>query len=113
MRTTIRIFFILTLVLWSLWGQAATVTTTADSGPGSLREAISNAAADETIDFAVSGLITLSSGELAINTNLTIAGPGLTNLTIARSSAAGTPDFRIFNITAGSVKISGLSISNG
>jgi hypothetical protein len=92
---------------------AATVTTTADDGPGSLRNAIANAAPGETIDFSVSGTIELSSGELLITKNLIIAGPGAGSLTVQRSTAPGTPDFRIFNITAGSVRIAGLTVSKG
>ena len=62
-----------------------------------------------------SATITLSSGELAINKNLTISGPGANRLTVQRSMASGTAPFRIFNIAAGnlSVTISGLTITNG
>ncbi|PYJ59736.1 MAG: hypothetical protein DME24_11985, partial [Verrucomicrobia bacterium] len=62
-------------LLRSPFASAAVVTTTDDSGPGSLREAIATAAPGETVTFAVSGVIALSSGELVITTNLTIAGP--------------------------------------
>src|SRR5436190_22998205 len=55
---------------------AALVTSTADNGPGSLREAIASAAPGDTLTFAVTGAITLTSGELLITTNLTITGPG-------------------------------------
>lgn len=41
-----------------------TVTSTADSGPGSLRAALAGAASGDTINFAVTGTITLTSGEL-------------------------------------------------
>ena len=93
--------------------QAATVTTTADSGPGSLRDAIATAAVGETIDFTVLGTITLTSGELQIGKDLTILGPGADNLTIQRSTANGTPDFRIFNLQSGIGTISGLTVKNG
>src|SRR5436190_12037604 len=56
-----------------------TVTTTADNGPGSLRDAIAIASDGDTIQFdpALSGqTITLTSAELAINNNITINGPG-------------------------------------
>src|SRR3981081_2580491 len=56
-----------------------TVTNTADSGPGSLRAAISAAASGDKINFAptLNGqTITLTSGELLINKNLSIQGPG-------------------------------------
>ena len=95
------------------WGLAALVTTTADSGPGSLRQAIASAASGETVTFAVSGLITLTSGELAIDRDLTILGPGANNLVIQRSFAPGTPGFGIFNVASATVIISGLTVSNG
>src|SRR6516225_3289874 len=54
-----------------------TVTNNLDSGPGSLRAEIAAAKSGDTVAFAPSiGLINLSSGELVINKNLTIQGPG-------------------------------------
>jgi hypothetical protein len=53
------------------------------------------------------------SGELSIDKDLTISGPGAGNLLIQRSTAGGTPDFRIFNVVWGDVTISGLTVSNG
>ena len=93
--------------------QAATVTTTADSGNGSLRAAIAGAVPGETINFTVSGTITLTTGELLVNKTLTVSGPGAANLTIERSAASGTADFRLFNIDSGIVTLSGLTIRNG
>lgn len=87
-----------------------TVTDTGDSGAGTLRQAIADAAVGEEIQFAVTGNIDLQS-ELAIGKNLTITGPGLANLTVDRDGGAG--DLRIFNITAGTVTISGLTIQGG
>ena len=95
------------------------VTTSADSGPGSLRRAIEDACVGGTITFDmtpghVTSPITLTTAELAINKDLTISGPGANVLTIMRSTAGGTPDFRIFRIAAGqTVNISGLTLSNG
>jgi hypothetical protein len=58
--------------------------------------------------------ITLTTAELNINKSLTITGPGANQLTVQRSAAGGTPDFRIFKINSGNtVSISGLTISNG
>lgn len=94
-----------------------TVTTTADSGPGSLRDAINTAAPGDTITFTLpaGSTITLTSGPLGINKSLTITGPGANQLTVARSSAGGTANFRIFDIFPGpnNVTISGLTITNG
>jgi uncharacterized repeat protein (TIGR01451 family) len=92
------------------------VTTNADSGAGSLRQAIIDACDGGTIVFDMTQVvspITLTSAELAINKNLTIQGPGANLLTVQRSIAVGTPRFRIFNIQSGTVNISGLTISNG
>ena len=97
-----------------------TVTSAGDAGgscPGAtctLRQAIAIAAPGDTINFAAGiTTITLTSAELLINKNLTISGPGANLLTVQRSAASGTPNFRIFNIASGNVTISGLTIANG
>ncbi|MGH9966445.1 MAG: hypothetical protein ACREBG_01230 [Pyrinomonadaceae bacterium] len=79
-----------------------TVTSTADSGPGTLRQAILDAVSGDTITFSLpaNSTITLTSGQLLINKNLTINGPGANLLTVQRSTASGTPAFRIFAIDA-------------
>jgi len=111
-RNAIAPLFVLIAVLVSAPARAATVTSNADSGLGSLRDAIAGAAPGETIVFSGVSTITLTGGELSIDKNLTISGPGASNLTIQRSAASG--DFRIFNVTAGAtVAISGLTVSNG
>lgn len=47
-------------------------------------------------------------------TNMTIAGPGANLLTVQRSNADGTPNFRIFTINSNrTVNISDLTIANG
>jgi len=99
------------------------VTNTNDSGAGSLREIIRTACSGDTITFSIptsdpgfSGgvfMITLTSAELLIDKNLKIAGLGANLLTVKRSTAGGTPDFRILNISAGTVTLSGLMLSNG
>lgn len=94
------------------------VTTTADSGAGSLRDTIAAASAGDTIQFDTmlkGQTITLTSAELLINKNLTIDGPGADQLTVHRSTANGTPAFRIFEIDNNStaVTIAGLTIANG
>lgn len=84
-----------------------TVTTQADSGAGSLRDTIAASSANDTISFAVTGTIALTSGELVINRNLTITGPA------AGIRVSGNNASRVFNITAGNVSMSGLRITNG
>jgi predicted outer membrane repeat protein len=78
-----------------------TVTNLNDSGSGSLRDTIAAAGGGDEIVFAshVRGTLTLTSGELNISKPLRIVGPGANQLTIARSSASGTPPFRLFHIT--------------
>jgi len=102
---------VLLTALLSLTGSsfAGVVTTLADNGPGSLRAAV---ASGGTITFTVTGTITLTSGEIAVPGSITILGPGADQLTIQRSTAAGTPEFRLFNIR-GSAVISGVTLSNG
>jgi hypothetical protein len=89
-----------------------TVLNNHDSGPGSLRAAVTSAASGDTIQFSSSlqgQTITLTSGELAITRNLDIEGPGATNLSISGNSAS-----RIFDIAGGTtVRLAGLTITQG
>src|SRR5438128_950652 len=88
------------------------VTNTNDSGPGSLRQALADSNDGDTITFAVTGAISLTSGELVINKNITISGPGADLLAV--SPAANAATFRIFHVMLGhTVIIEGLTISNG
>jgi hypothetical protein len=86
-----------------------TVTNTNDSGPGSLRQALSVVNDGDTIDFAITGTITLTSGELLVNDSITISGPGAANLAVD-----GNTDGRVFHVAPGkTVTISSLTITNG
>ena len=98
------------------------VTNLSDSGPGSLRDALTDVLDGETITFntmlhtpgvkAPMAVITLTSDELVINNNITIVGPGADMMTIARDASAAP--FRIFEITPNhTVTIEGLTISGG
>ena len=76
---TCRILFatcLSALCLAALSAEAATITVAfyGDSGPGSLRQALAVAHDGDRITFAVSGTITLTSGELKIAHDLTIQG---------------------------------------
>ena len=85
-----------------------TVTSTNDSGPGSLREAIACAASGDTIDATgISGTITLTSGTLSVSNNVSFVGPGAGALTVS-----GNHLFRVFNILGGNVLMSGLTIAD-
>ena len=90
------------------------VTTLADGGAGSLRDAVARANAlpgADTIDFqpALAGTIALTGGELDITDDVAIAGPGATSLTVSGSNTS-----RVFKIEPGkAVTISGLTIAQG
>jgi cell division septation protein DedD len=92
-----------------------TVTSSNDSGPGSLRQALADANNGDTIDFdpALKGqTITLTTAELVIIKSITISGPGANLLAVSR--AGNAPTFRIFHVLSGlTVVIDGLTISNG
>lgn len=100
---------------------AITVDTLVDEADGSivdgdvsLRDAIAAAAPGETIDFSVTGTISLALGEMLINKSLSIAGPGRDRLTIDAHGAS-----RIFDVTDGNannnitVSFSGMTLTGG
>ena len=100
--------------------QAIIVTTLADTGPGSLRAAITaanaNGAGLDDIIFSggLSGTINLESALPDIASSLTINGPGANLLTVRRAYDA-TADFGIFNIPSGglTVAMNSITINNG
>src|SRR5215468_5234075 len=94
-----------------------TVLNLADSGPGSLRAAITAAnltPGANVIQFAggLHGTIPLSStnGELSITRDLMINGPGANQLTVSGGNVT-----RVFDVSGGSTHLSmtGLTIANG
>ena len=89
-----------------------TVTTTADSGNGSLRNAIATAKSGDTIQFIKSlagKTITLKSGQLAINKDLMIDGSGASGLTIS-----GNQISRVFRLEQKcKATLKNLTIANG
>lgn len=104
--------------LTSLSAEAAVliVTNTQDSGIGSLRDTIDVAHDGDTIQFdgALNGqTITLTTVQILIDKDLTINGPGADKLTVRRSTANGTPAFRIFEIFGYTVTLAGLTLANG
>jgi len=90
------------------------VSSLADSGLGSLRQAIlyANAATgDDAIDFTVTGTINLAGALPSLSTNIDIKGPGANLLTVQHDSGDA---YRIFTVDSGAiVGISGLTVSNG
>lgn len=97
-------------VFSSLSAQIITVTNGNDSGPGSLREAISTAASGDTIIFAPGVTeVTLTSAELIIGSDLSITGGGVT---VTRDALA--QPFRILQVSPEvTASISGLAILRG
>jgi len=89
--------------------QYITVTNRADSGPGSLRAALTAARNGDAIDVTgVPGTITLTSGTLTIPSGVTILGPGASTLTVS-----GNKTGRVLNALGTNITISGLTIANG
>ncbi len=90
------------------------------AGQCTLRAAIqeSNTSQRNVIIFAMPWptVINLTLGELAVTGNFTsIVGPGARRLSIQRSLAQGTPEFRIFHVPNAqtNIVIRGISIKNG
>jgi len=88
------------------------VTNNDDSGPGSLRQAIEAAnasAGTDVIEFEVVGTIVLTAGKLTITDDLTISGPGISDLTVS-----GNDSSRVFELADGVVtELAGMTISDG
>jgi hypothetical protein len=89
------------------------VANCADSGPGSLRDAITNAADGATIDIPhlLCSKITLASGSLPVTqNNLTVNGPGRSLLQIVPDVNQTSPVFA--HSGTGLLTISGLRVAN-
>lgn len=103
--------------------QSLIVSNVDDSGEGSLRQAISDATTngaglDDIIFsnavFNTTQTITLTTGEIVINSNVTLNGPGANLLYVLRDQAAA--DFRLFDIAFGlteGVAFSGMTVGRG
>ena len=84
------------------------VTTTTDSGAGSLRAQIAAAATGDTVAITATGTIALTTGEIAITgKNLIVAGPGANSLTITTNATT-----RALKIVNARCTISGLAFNN-
>lgn len=83
-----------------------TVTSTNDTGPGSLRNALANVADGDTITCSATGTISLANGALVVSNSVSIVGPGYNALTVIGQSDRG---FRIG--PSKTVSLSGLGIS--
>jgi hypothetical protein len=97
------------LIALSTLAATITVTNTNDSGAGSLRQALANANNGDTIHFGITGVITLTTGELLVDKSITINGPGAASLTVDAILAS-----RVFHVSSGvTAAIAGLTITNG
>jgi hypothetical protein len=102
------------LCLTALSTQAATITVmnTNNSAAGSLRQALADAVDGDTINFDSSlnrQTITLTGGELLVDKNIIISGPGADMLAVDSNYSS-----RVFHIGSGkTVTISGLTITHG
>jgi hypothetical protein len=76
---------LLALTSQGLYAATLTVSNTLDNGAGSLRAALAAASDSDTIIFSVSGTITLTTGQLVVARNVTIAGPGAAHYLCFRS----------------------------
>ena len=92
-----------------------TVTSTADSGRGSLRNQIAAASNGDIVQIDSSlagGTISMTSGDFLVNKNIQILGPGGAGITVQRNTSSSA--FGVFAVPAGStVTISGMTIQNG
>lgn len=129
MRST-RFFYVLCLlmsavlpiVLLSFSPASATTITVQALGDGTanvtncpgagcrLRDAIASASPGDTIDFSVTGTIsiTTAAAPFLIDQDLTIKGNGTTSLTVSGNNVSG-----VFVIVNGNVNISGITIRDG
>ncbi len=102
------LLFALLLISFRASSTTLTVSSLGDSGAGTLRDLIGSAASGDTIDFAVAGTITLTSGEINISRDMVILSSGAANLTLSGNSTN-----RIFSIASGTIYIQSVSFENG
>lgn len=95
----------------ALWAGAATisVTNTNDSGAGSLRQAITDAADGDVINITAAGTITLASELPYITKAITVNGA------TAGTTLSGNNTYRVLTVqlATGTVTLNGLNVING
>lgn len=99
------------LSLMALRAATFQVTNLADAGPGSLRQALSdanNAPGADAVEFLVSGEILLSSVPLLVSGDVAVNGPGAELL-----SLNGQGRSRVMNIQSGHAMLTGMTLRNG
>ncbi len=95
-----------------------TVNSLADSGPGSLRDAIQTADAGSpsdkyTIGFSVTGKIDLQSPLPYFRNTIAIQGPGANSLTVERAAGVSFTSRMMLVAVDQTASLSGLTIANG
>jgi predicted outer membrane repeat protein len=112
MKTHIKNLLLLLFLAGGATASAQVVTNSADSGPGTLRSAITNAASGAVITFdpGLSGATITLSSTLTINTNLTIDASALPG----GIQINGNHAVQIFNVASNiTVFLNSLTITNG
>jgi hypothetical protein len=106
---TVSLFLVVLGAALPSWATTYTVTSTADSGTGSLRAALGMAATGDTINFSLTypATITLTSGSLLVGTDVTISGPGPAKLFIS-----GGGNSTVFSLNGVTAAISGVTVEN-
>lgn len=92
-------------------GATLTVTSAADDGPGSLRQALADAASGDTIRIPLTNTIQLASGLVVSNKSLTLIGSGQTNLVV--SGGPGVRPFTLVMSTTNITTVQDLTIAGG
>jgi hypothetical protein len=111
-KLSLRTLYATAVLLLATAAHAATVNVTDSSdnisspATGSLRAALTSAMSGDTINFAVTGTITLAGPLPVITEDLVITGPGASALTIS-----GNNQYGVFTVSTGTVSISGLTIA--
>src|SRR5208337_2972325 len=96
------------------WANVSTNVNPANSPVAPNTVTFDPSLAGQTINLTTIGDSTDGDSALAITAPVQIAGDAAPGLTIARSSAPGTPDFRIFYISAaGNLTLQNLTVSGG
>jgi hypothetical protein len=116
MKRFLKLLALLVSALFCLQASAGTitVTSTADSGANTLRQALNDANDGDTIDFNLTypATITLTSGELVVfNKSITISGPGANHLAVDGNAQSRV--FYVNSVDGKNVTIDGLTITNG
>ena len=91
----------------SAWAGTIPVTNNADSGPGSLRQALSTAGSGDTVAVPA-GTYVLTSGTLTVGAGVTVSGAGARATVVSGNHASG-----VFSVTGAGATIQDLEVTAG